>query len=112
MFVFYNGGIRHPVDIKNITDQIEPDGIMLARGILGNPLLFKREVMGLNEKLSFARELVRLYEKFYGEEALRDTRKFMVYLFKGEVYSKRIRERFFAASSLKEYLDALQSPYL
>ena len=111
-FIYYNGGVNKPIDIKNIKDNISPDGIMLARGILNNPLLFKNEIMGLNEKLSFAKEFIELYKKYYGEDGLRDTRKFMVYLFKGEVYSKKVRERIFAANNLKEYLLALENPYL
>ena len=111
-FIFYNGGMNTPEDIEKIKNEIKPDGIMLARGILGNPLLFKGEHMGLNEKLIFAKELVKLHKKYYGEQSLADTRKFMVYLFKGEVYSKSIREKCFAANTLDEYLSALESPYL
>ncbi|MCK5598396.1 tRNA-dihydrouridine synthase family protein [bacterium] len=101
-----NGGIYSVAHIREIKEKISPDGIMLARGILMNPLLFKEKTPSLNEKIDMAKFFIKKYSEIYGERRLHEIRKFMVFLFKGEIYSKALKEKLFSSTNLEEYLES------
>lgn len=98
--IIANGGIFTMDDAYKIFKETKVDGIMLARGIIGNPYLSKEIVEGkrLNisakEKIKLLKEHYKLLKEFRGEErASREIRKFICYYTKGLDKAKSIRSQ-------------------
>lgn len=88
--VIANGGIFTLEDANKMFEKTNVDGIMLARGIVGNPHLIKDIINGKEhyvsnkEKVELLKEHYKLLKEYRGEErASREIRKFIAYYTKG-----------------------------
>ncbi len=109
-----NGDIASPEDAKRIFEHTHADGIMVARGALGNPFIF-REILDYLENGSYslptwrdkAMMAVRQAElacAYKGEAvAMREMRKHGAWYVKGRKNAARLRERLVRISSLEEF---------
>ncbi len=104
VFTYLNGGILDRMKLIEVKDRYDPDGIMLARGILENPFLWEGITPGLDQKIEFARKLICYYPLYPLECSMLELRKHLAVLFKGEIYSHRLREQIFKAQTKEEYL--------
>lgn len=72
-----NGDILSLEQAEQVCEQYGCDGVMIGRGIFGNPWLFNRkrtvETLSIDERLDTMLEHCRLYEEVFGDE-----KKFLV----------------------------------
>lgn len=102
--VILNGDIFSAVDAKRALEQTGCDGIMIARGAIGNPWIFRqtKDLLDKNiepkeitpeERKKIVLRHAKLHLKFYGQDKAHTFRKHSVQYFKGVPGAKRIRER-------------------
>ncbi len=105
IFVIGNGDIFAPEDAGEMLEQTGCDGVMLARGLKGNPWLMERSREFLEkgrcssppspqEKILQAMEHLELACDYYGEErAVPIMRKHISWYLKGLPYCTEVREK-------------------
>ncbi len=109
---------------KNCADMLTRtgcDGVMLARGCLGNPFIFAQTVellsgsaaaarLDAGERLSTAMQHLRMLAESVGEpKACRDMRKHFVAYTKGLVGGSLLRQSVVQAESIGEYEEIVES---
>ncbi|SHG44563.1 tRNA-U20-dihydrouridine synthase [Thermosyntropha lipolytica DSM 11003] len=117
--VIGNGDIWQAEDALRMLEITGCDAVMIARGALGNPFIF-REVVALieegrklppptwEEKMIVARKHLELACQFKGETvAVREMRKHLAWYVKGMPGAAKIRERINQAASREELLKLL-----
>ncbi len=112
--VIGNGDIFSAPDALNMLEYTKCDAVMVARGALGNPFIF-REILaarkgetpvpaGLEEKIAAALKHLRLAVENKGEKrAAREFRKHAAWYLKGVKNASDIRQRIQKAATQKEY---------
>ena len=117
--VFASGDIFCGANALEVMTRTGCDGVMFARGAIGNPFIFKetRELLehgsyslpSLKEKTETALRHLDLAICYYGEDAAsREMRKVMMAYIKGTRNSSRVKNMIATASSYKEYENALE----
>jgi len=112
-----NGDITTPELAKDAMKISGADGVMIGRGMLGNPWLAKQIesfLRGddacvnptLTERIATIREHARLQVERYGERGLVKLRKHLPWYFKNEYGNKELRSKLVRINSLAE-LDAI-----
>lgn len=111
--VIGNGDIRCPQDARNMLLETGCDAVMIGRGALGNPWLFRRAVHYLKTgellaeptaamKTEMAVRHLRMVAGFKGEyRAVREMRKHVAWYIKGLRDAARIREKINTADSIE-----------
>jgi tRNA-dihydrouridine synthase B len=119
--VFGSGDLFTAKDCASMLRQTGCDGVMLARGCLGNPFLFEEAenlLSGRTDarpidaavKLDTAMEHLRLLADAVGEEkACRDMRKHFVAYTKGMPGGSMLRQSVVSACSIVEYEEIVES---
>ncbi len=117
--VIGNGDIFEPGDALEMIRQTGCDGVMIGRGALGNPWLFKRTVdlinqgsmqpePGFSEKLDMAKHHIRLVQQFKGDKrAVKEMRKHVAWYIKGLRDSTRVRELVNHAPTCEDLIDVI-----
>lgn len=117
--VIANGDIFCVEDFVKVIDKTKADGVMLARGAMGNPFLFK-EIKdyinkGFYEKPSSTQIINQLIEQYklelkYKKEKLVVTqmRKHLSWYIKGLENSSKIRDLVNKLNTIEEVMDALE----
>lgn len=117
--VIANGDIFCVEDFVKVIDKTKADGVMLARGAMGNPFLFK-EIKdyinkGFYEKPSSTQIIDQLIEQYklelkYKKEKLVVTqmRKHLSWYIKGLENSSKIRDLVNKLNTIEEVMDALE----
>jgi len=103
--VFANGDIKNQADIKRCLEITGADGIMIGRGALGNPWIFKgldREDVPLDELKRVVIAHAKLHIEHYGERAITTFRKHLSYYFKGMAGTKDLRSELVRVKSIEE----------
>lgn len=112
--VIGNGDIWCPEDAKRLLHETGCDGVMIGRGVLGNPWLIRRTVhyletgelqpeLGLAEKLRLARRHLAMVVQHKGEHTgVREMRKHLAWYFKGIPGAASVRNRVMQAKTEKE----------
>lgn len=102
--VIGNGDIFDPVDALEMMQQTGCDGVMIGRGAMGNPWLFRRSIKlletgqlmpgpGCDEKIQMALlHLKRVVSDKGEDKAVREMRKHIAWYLKGLRDSAKIRE--------------------
>lgn len=99
-----NGDIKNAQDAKNMLDQTNTDGIMIGRGSMGNPWIFReikeyleeKEITPITnkEKLQIILEHINLQVEFLGENTgIKEMRKHLVYYLKNLPNAASIRQK-------------------
>lgn len=96
--IIANGGIFSLEDANNAFEKTGADGIMLARGAIGNPFVIREIIKGekieimQTERIELLKKHYKLLVEYRGEErASREIRKFICYYTKGFDSAKIIR---------------------
>lgn len=116
--LYASGDIFTPEDALFILEECGMDGIMFARGAIGNPFIFKntKELImngkyrapSNDEKLEIAIKHFDLMVKYYGETlAGREMRKHMMAYLKGIEGSSRVKAKLTKALTRDDYMEAL-----
>jgi nifR3 family TIM-barrel protein len=81
-----NGDIHEPHQVKEVLEVTGADGVLIARGALGNPWFFKQVsepgVISLEERVQVILEHARLHVAQYGERGIVSFRKHLSWYFK------------------------------
>lgn len=113
--VIGSGDLYTPFDAQKMLETTLCDGVMFARGIFGNPFLFKqtKELLEtgkitteptFEEKMEIAFKHLNLSVQFYGEEiALKEIKKHLCSYTKGIPGAKETRDKLVRCSTLAEY---------
>ncbi len=118
--VIGNGDIFSPEDAKRMLDETGCDSIMIGRGAMGNPFLFSQckeyfetgtYTPATNEdKLKTVRKHLELLVRYKGErQGILEARKHIAWYLKGMPHSAAAKNRAFAANTLEEMTDIVQS---
>lgn len=112
--IIANGGIFTLEDANEMFKKTGADGIMLARGIIGNPFLVReiledrRLEVSKEEKMELLKKHYKLLKEFRGEErASREIRKFICYYTKGLESASKIRGQIADVIDEKSFLDLI-----
>ena len=113
--VIGSGNIFSPQDALKMLKKTGVDGVLFARGALGNPFIFNRtaellktgnlpQVLNLQGKIGTAWEHLLLTAKYKGEAtACREMKKQLCSYTKGEPGSAALRNKIVHAESIAEY---------
>lgn len=116
--IFGSGDLFEPIDAKRMLTECGIDGVMFARGAIGNPLIFnqaKALLAGQEYSVPTRSELRALIIRHldlmiahYGEEsACKAMRKHSAAYLKGIAKSSSIKQQLVQAVTREHYLDAL-----
>lgn len=116
--IIANGDVFSVEDYINILDKTRADGVMLARGIMGNPFLFKYikdyEATGTYEKVSPAEIIDQIREQYelslrYKDEKLvvNQMRKNVGWYIKGLPNATKVRDEVNSLKSKEEIFNLL-----
>ena len=116
--VIGNGDIKTKEDAKRMLEQTGVDGIMIGRGAIGNPWIFREIRQYLNgelvtqvtkeEKLQIILKHIRLQVEFLGENTgIKEMRKHMAYYLKNLPNASSIRQKINQIETQKELEDCL-----
>lgn len=119
--VIGNGDIFKSDDAVNMINHTNCDGVMIGRGMLGNPFLIKQishrfktgenlELPDNAEKINMALEHIRRIIKYKGEYiGIRESRKHAIWYIKGMRGSVRIKNLLTSAKTYDEMENLLKS---
>lgn len=119
--VIGNGDIWHPTDAKRLLEETGCDGVMIGRGVLGNPWLIRRTVHYLAtgvilpeptaaERIAMALRHLRDLVAYKGEyTGPREMRKHAAWYLKGMRGAAQVREQINQAKSQAEMESVLNS---
>jgi tRNA-dihydrouridine synthase B len=116
--VVANGDVFNKEDAESILTETKSDGVMLARGVLGNPWLI-RDILAIynneekeisaEEKLNMILYHYNLIEKFKGKRrAILEMRKHTGWYIKGMENAAKIRDRINKVKEKKEFEKTLR----
>ncbi|MDY4787937.1 MAG: tRNA dihydrouridine synthase DusB [Bacilli bacterium] len=122
--VIANGDIKTPEDAIRCLKMTNADGIMIGRGALGNPWLFKqidefindgevKTIPSLNDRVAVCKRHASLLKDYYQDElkALKEMRSHISWYLKGIKDASEYRKQIQTLSSLKQ-LDELLNDVL
>ncbi len=119
--VIGNGDVKSPADAENMMTQTGCEAVMIGRGILGNPFLFKRikhylefkELLpepSQKEIITTALEHIKKIVEYKGEYVgIREARKHAIWYIKGMKNSVAVKNKLTAATSFDEMAMLLTS---
>lgn len=101
--VIGNGDVFTRDDVLKIKDYTGCDGVMVARGTLGNPFIFSNEVPDKETVIKTALRHLELIVEHKGEYVgIREARKHMSWYIKGMYNAARYKDAICAACTYKE----------
>ena len=120
--VFGSGDVFTPEDALMLVNECGTDGVMFARGAIGNPFIFSQtkalletgsyESVSLDERISTLLFHLDLMIRYFGESlACREMRKHATAYLKGVRNGNRVKEKIVSALTRDEYLRALEALY-
>ena len=115
--VLANGDIHTPHLTFNALDQTKCDGVLIARGALGNPWIFSQieemlegkepTQVTLDERISTVKQHLDFHIEQYGERGVVTFRKHMSWYFRGIDGAKKFKQRLHTSSTREEVHDIL-----
>lgn len=115
--VLCNGDIHKPNLVAQALEQSGADGVLIARGALGNPWFFAeydalRQGIAWNaptlpERIAVVERHLHLHLVQYGEGAVSTFRKHLSWYFKGQPNFKQYKEPLMTAKTREELIDIL-----
>lgn len=110
--VIANGGVFSAADADEIIEKTGADGVMLARGVLENPLIISditKTKSGLTLKDVILKQ-IKLHEERYGKERTAVVlRKQMAFYLKGVRGGKKYKEKVFSAVNSDELIEIVET---
>lgn len=112
--VIGNGDIRSPEDAKNMIDYTKCDGVMIGRGLLGNPWLIKQTVdfiengsyekeISLIDKRNYLMKHLNYLIKYKGEHiAVLEMRTHAAWYIKGLPGASKVKNAIVTSGSIEE----------
>ncbi len=120
--VLCNGDVHRAELVTNALDASKCDGVLIARGALGNPWIFRQfmdiadgkapEVVTLEERIRVIKIHLALHIEQYGEGAVNTFRKHLSWYFKGQPNVKSHREKMMTVRTAAELIEILDGMLL
>lgn len=117
--VLANGDVHKAELIQTALDISGCDGVLIARGALGNPWIFKQfkdlqagrqpTVVSLEERLRVVRRHLELHLEQYGPSSVNTFRKHLSWYFKGQPNFKQFKEPMMKAKNKEDLLQVLSA---
>lgn len=114
--VIGNGGVRSAADAASMIDQTGCDAVMIGRGAMGNPWVFKSVLLGeeyvpgVEERFRIIRMHVELYVQYAGEEsAAREVRKHLGWYLRGLPGSAMVRGRLQGMKRANDVIEGIEA---
>ena len=118
--VIGNGDIFEPEDALSLMNETGCDGVMIARGALGNPFIFSQITelkdkgyytpIGIEERIRLAKLHAKLVCEDKGEyTGVRELRKHLCFYIKGIKGAARIKEKLVRAETVEQTLEILNT---
>lgn len=112
--VLCNGDIHKPELVKKALEISGCDGVLIARGCLGNPWFFKqareylefgeiKTVVDIHERIRVMKRHAQLHVEHYGERGMHTFRKHISWYLKPLLVPKELKEKFMRVVSLAEF---------
>lgn len=115
--LFASGDMFSPEDALYVINTYNVDGVMFARGAIGNPFIFKeaKDLLSNNnytlptieERKETLLKHYTLMKKYYGEKAYTDFRKHAFGYIKGLFNATKCKEKINTARTYDDYVNAL-----
>lgn len=114
-----NGDIHEPYQVQECLEQTKADGVLIARGALGNPWFFRLAInnelqeIPLYERMGIVLEHAKLHVGQYGERGIVTFRKHLSWYFKSTRFSmpitgiKEFRSELMRVKSIEELEEIL-----
>lgn len=120
--VLVNGDIRDAETARAALHASGADGVMIARGALGNPWIFSELTSALHsetpfipptpeERIETVLHHARLHLAHYGERGIVTFRKHLAWYYKGQRGAKELREKLVRVTSFAELETLLRSQH-
>lgn len=120
ILIFGSGDIFTPEDALFLINESNLDGVMFARGAIGNPFIFRETkellengsyvIPSIKEKVDTAIQHLTLMIKYYGENVgCREIKKHLMAYIKGIPGSSKVKNEIGAAEKQEEIVAALSS---
>jgi nifR3 family TIM-barrel protein len=97
-----NGDVKSLAEAKKLAKETGLDGIMIGRGVLGNPWFFPDHLPTVSEKLSAVAEHAEIFGEFFEEKQFDSIKKHFHAYTKGFKGAKDLRERLMKVKNLVE----------
>ncbi len=108
--VIGNGDVLSTEDAERMKEQTGCDGVMIARGALGNPFIFSGRKPDKDEVLETAREHLDMLISFKGEYVgIREARKHISWYVKGMYGAARVKDLINSSETKEQMLEILSS---
>jgi tRNA-dihydrouridine synthase B len=118
--VLVNGDISSLETAREAMERSGADGVMIGRGALGNPWIFRRLEQGLSEgvdpgpatdeeRIDVVLRHARLHLDWYGEKSLVTLRKHLPWYFKNDSRFKDLRSALVRVSTIEELAETLKT---
>ena len=118
ILIFGSGDVFTPEDALRMISEYDLDGVMFARGAIGNPFIFREtkelldkgsySVPDVRERIETAEHHLSLMVRYYGEDiACREMRKHLMSYIKGIPGSSRVKNEIAAAADEESVREAL-----
>ncbi len=111
--VFANGDINTPEKVKQALEITKADGVLIGRGALGNPWIFKQaedflekgeyKKISLQEKLNTMLEHAKMHIQHYGERGIITFRKHASWYLKAEKNIKPFRQELLQTKTFEDF---------
>jgi len=116
--IFGSGDVFSAEDAVRMLGETGCDGVMFARGAIGNPFIFREAIEllengraakpSIEERIEALRKHLSLECEYLGEEkAAKEMRKHAAAYIKGMKGAGRIRERLVTSKRMEDYMEAL-----
>lgn len=120
--VILNGDVRTPQDVKRAFDTTGCDALMIGRGCIGYPFIFKTakeyletgilpEDPGLRERIDVCKDHLASTMKFKGDHGLVEFRKHYSGYLKGFHGASAVRKEIMGASTYDDVINILETYY-
>lgn len=120
ILLFGSGDVFTPEDAISLIDECHLDGVMFARGAIGNPFIFKETKMmkaegcysipNLKDRMETAMKHLDLMVKYYGEDkGCREMRKHLMAYIKGIPGSSRVKNEIATLTSSEKIKEILMT---
>lgn len=116
--VLYNGDVFTYEDYFKALEETECDGVLIARGALGNPWIFRDieaklrgeepQPVSMRERIDVINQHLNLHLAQYGDGALPTFRKHLSWYFKGIAHIKPYKQDMMTTKDRKELSDILE----
>jgi nifR3 family TIM-barrel protein len=109
ILIFGNGDVRNLEEARQRAEETGADGVMIGRGIFGNPWLFSEHTPTIQEKINVLGEHCLMFETLCGHKSFAVMKKHFGSYITGFKGAKELRIALYECENVTEVLKVLKS---